>query len=74
MDKTYLGRRLAEFSPGIASQPITKVELLDENGDVVGTLPDGKQVSWRCFDSTCPNRGYKRVMVNCYWWRAEWEN
>lgn len=36
MDKTYLGRRLAEFSPGISSQPITKVELLDENGDVVG--------------------------------------
>ena len=36
MDKTYLGRRLAEFSPGIASKPITKVELLDENGDVVG--------------------------------------
>lgn len=36
MDKTYLGRRLAEFSPGIASQPISKVELLDENGDVIG--------------------------------------
>ena len=36
MDKTYLGRRLSEFSPGIASKPITKVELLDENGDVVG--------------------------------------
>lgn len=36
MDKTYLGRRLAEFSPGIASQSISKVELLDENGDVVG--------------------------------------
>lgn len=36
MDKTYLGRRLANFSPGIASKPISKVELLDENGDVVG--------------------------------------
>lgn len=36
MDKTYLGRRLAKFSPGIASQPITKVELLADNGDVVG--------------------------------------
>lgn len=36
MDKTFLGRRLADFSPGIASKPITKVELLDENGDVVG--------------------------------------
>ena len=36
MDKTYLGSRLAEFSPGIASKPISKVELLDENGDVVG--------------------------------------
>lgn len=36
MDKTYLGRRLANFSPGIASQPISKVELLDENDDVVG--------------------------------------
>lgn len=36
MDKTYLGRRLAEFSPGIASQPISKVELLNDTGDVVG--------------------------------------
>lgn len=36
MDKTYLGRRLAKFAPGIASQPISKVELLGENGDVVG--------------------------------------
>ena len=36
MDKTYLGRRLADFSPGIASQPISKVELLNDTGDVVG--------------------------------------
>ena len=36
MDKTYLGRRLANFSPGIASQPISKVELLNDTGDVVG--------------------------------------
>ena len=36
MDKTYLGRSLESFAPGIESQPITKVELLDENGDVVG--------------------------------------
>ena len=36
MDKTYLGRRLATFSPGIASQPISKVELLNDTGDVVG--------------------------------------
>ena len=34
MDKTYLGRRLAKFSPGIASQPISKVELLNDTGDV----------------------------------------
>ena len=36
MDKTYLGRRLAKFYPGIASKPISKVELLNDNGDVVG--------------------------------------
>ena len=36
MDKTYLGRRLAKFSPGIASKPISKVELLNDNGNVVG--------------------------------------
>ena len=36
MDKTYLGRRLAKFSPGIASQPISKEELLNDTGDVVG--------------------------------------
>lgn len=41
MDKTYLGRRLADFSPGIASKPITKVELLDEDGDVVGVSESG---------------------------------
>lgn len=36
MDKVYLGRSIAEFSPGIASKPISKVELLNDNGDVVG--------------------------------------
>lgn len=36
MDKIYLGRNITDFAPGITSQPITKVELLDENGDVVG--------------------------------------
>nr|DAL48866.1 MAG TPA_asm: hypothetical protein [Caudoviricetes sp.] len=40
MDKVYLGRKIAEFSPGIASQPISKVELLDENGDVVAFAGD----------------------------------
>lgn len=45
MDKTYLGRSIAEFSPGIASQPITKVELLDENGDIIGQAgTDGGKV------------------------------
>ena len=36
MDKTFLGRSIEDFSPGIESKPITKVELLDENGDIVG--------------------------------------
>ena len=40
MDKVYLGRSIAEFSPGIASKPISKVELLDENGDVVASSGD----------------------------------
>lgn len=40
MDKVYLGRKIAEFSPGIASRPISKVELLDENGDVVASAGD----------------------------------
>lgn len=71
MDKTYLGRRLAEFSPGIASQPITKVELLDENGDVVGvsgsdtgrTLtalqPDGTNAMAAAI--LCKVSGYKHI-------------
>lgn len=40
MDKVYLGRSLAEFSPGIASKPISKVELLDDNGDIVAEAGD----------------------------------
>ena len=35
MDKTSIGRNLERFSPGIKVQPITKVELLDERGEVV---------------------------------------
>lgn len=35
MDKTYLGRNIADFAPGITSQPITRVELLDDSGNVV---------------------------------------
>lgn len=40
MDKVYLGRSIAEFFPCIASKPISKVELLDENGDVVASAGD----------------------------------
>lgn len=35
MDKIYLGRNIANFTPGITSQPITRVELLDDSGNVV---------------------------------------
>jgi hypothetical protein len=35
MDKTYLERQLADFSPSIASKPITKIELLDKNGNII---------------------------------------
>lgn len=36
MDKVYLGRSLSDFYPGIASEPITKVELLDNDGNITG--------------------------------------
>lgn len=35
MDKVYLGSRAGALRPGIASPPITKVELLDANGDLL---------------------------------------
>lgn len=35
MDKVYLGRELKNFYPGVKSRGITRVELLDENGDIV---------------------------------------
>lgn len=35
MDKIYLGRNIADFTSGITSQPITRVELLDDSGNVV---------------------------------------
>lgn len=36
MDKVYLGRSLSDFYPGIASDPVTRVELLDESGNITG--------------------------------------
>lgn len=36
MDKVYIGQRVSEFSPGLETLPISKVELLNESGDIVG--------------------------------------
>lgn len=36
MDKLYIGSRVGEFFPGLETLPITKVELVDENGDIKG--------------------------------------
>lgn len=43
------------------------------DGSVEGTLPDGKQVQWDRFNSRRPTKRHRRVMLNCYWWRAEWQ-
>lgn len=40
MDKTYLGQRLAQFTPGVARKPITRINLLDSNGDLLHTAGD----------------------------------
>ena len=54
MDKTYLGRSIEDFAPGIESKPITKVELLDENGDIVGVAgtDSGKTLTAKNPDGT----------------------
>ena len=54
MDKTFLGRSIEDFSPGIESKPITKVELLDENGDIVGVAgtDSGKTLTAKNPDGT----------------------
>lgn len=54
MDKTYLGRSIEDFAPGIESKPITKVELLDENGDIVGVAgtDSGKTLTAQTPDGT----------------------
>lgn len=36
MDKIFLGSKVGEFLPGLEADPITRVELVDENGDIVG--------------------------------------
>lgn len=37
MDKTYLGQRLGKFDPGLELLPYSRVDLLDENGDLLHT-------------------------------------
>lgn len=43
-------------------------------GAVQGTLPDGKAVIWDRHALRRPTRRFKRVMLNCYWWRVTWED
>lgn len=50
MDKTFLGSQVETFLPGIESLPINKVEILDENGDVLAeasssSISNGKTLS-----------------------------
>lgn len=40
MDKTYLGQRLGKFDPGLELLPYSRVDLLDENGDLLHTAGD----------------------------------
>ena len=40
MDKIYLGQRLGKFEPGLEHLPISRVDLLDENGDLLHTAGD----------------------------------
>lgn len=36
MDRSYIGRSLENFLPGVESKEITRVELLDESGNIIG--------------------------------------
>ena len=40
MDKIYLGQRLGKFEPGLEYLPYSRVDLLDENGDLLHTAGD----------------------------------
>ena len=40
MDKTFLGQRLGKFEPGLEHLPISRVDLMDENGDLLHTAGD----------------------------------
>ena len=50
MDKTFLGSRIETLLPGIESLPINRVEILDDNGDVLAkaqssSIANGKTLS-----------------------------
>lgn len=40
MDKIYLGFKVREFLPGLETKPISKVEILNDNGEIVGEAGD----------------------------------
>lgn len=40
MEKIYIGTRTGELHPGLESLPISKVEILNENGEIVGVAGD----------------------------------
>lgn len=56
MDKVYLGNQLTSFYPGVESLPITRVELLNNEGDVVGVAGDN---TGRTLTSTHPDGSNK---------------
>ena len=52
MDKIFLGQRLGSFEPGLEFLPYSRVDLLDENGDLLNTAGND---SGRTLSAVHPN-------------------
>lgn len=40
MSKVYIGQKMAGFEPGFVAAPLSRVELVDDNGDILGEAGD----------------------------------
>ena len=44
----------------------------NKDGSVTGILPSGEACTWANHLSNKPTKRNKKVMVNCWYWKAEW--
>lgn len=62
-----------ETNIGAKKMKLLPIELIkNADGSVSGMLPSGLVCTWDKYSKNKPDKRYKKIMLNCYYWKPVW--